>query len=148
MNITDWEFDSSFPNLKAAYSRPAWSIISYYSEEKGLITEEVSGMRCRVMHRFLDTLNGQPLSSKNKLNLMHLEERKSINFSDQSPPNPSAEDLLSDDESEHTSLHHHHQRAMKAEDILESWFGSRKLDINLMTADRLQSAVGGFDNDD
>ena len=143
--MTDWEFDASYPNLRCAFARQTSGMVKYYTVDQGLVTEEVAGMRCRIMQRLIATLEGQPLSSGSKLAMVNLDNRKSQQLADlasaESPVNLEfetlEEDLTSDDEVNEKEA----KRAMEAEDILESWFGERKVDKNYLTTKRLYKSI-------
>lgn len=130
-----------------------WSVIKYYSESRGLVVEEVTGMRCRVMHRLIDTVNGMPLTSGDKISKIYLEDRKSkflSSLADDSQASAQISDISSDDEDAViTNVEPRDYRvAMEAEDILEMWFGKRRIDRNIVKSSKIQKSMGLVNDND
>lgn len=127
-----------------------WSVIKYYSESRGLVVEEVTGMRCRVMHRLIDTVNGMPLTSGDKISKIYLEDRKSNFLSSLADDNKASAQISSDDEDDMiTNVEPRDYRvAMEAEDILEMWFGKRRIDRNIVKSSKIQKSMGLVNDND
>lgn len=108
------------------------------------MTEEVSGMRCRVMQRLVSTLQGQPLSSGSKLAMVNLEDRKVSGLKDLAGAEMEQyqeDELESEEEDDNIE-----KRKMEAEDILESWFGKRKVDENYLKTRKIYKSIDENEN--